>query len=88
MPKQACLYGSGVPRDSPLEGNTPWDFALITPGFAKPGVLYFILAKFPYASSHTTCLVSFLEHAYDSDCQKRPSSFEKVPVPIALINID
>ena len=34
-PNRLCLYGSGVPRDSPLEGHSshsPWDFALVTPG--------------------------------------------------------
>ena len=27
---QACLHRTGVPYDSPLEGQSPWDFALIT----------------------------------------------------------
>ena len=26
---------TGVPHDSPLEGQSPWDFALITPGKAR-----------------------------------------------------
>ena len=42
MPKQACLYGSGVRRDSPLEGQSLWE-ALITPGKARSSVFYFIL---------------------------------------------
>ena len=41
MPKQACLDGSGVPRDSPDEGHSPWDFALITSGKARSPVFYF-----------------------------------------------
>ena len=35
MPEQASLFGSGVPLDSPLEGHSLWDLALITPGFAR-----------------------------------------------------
>ena len=30
----ACLRRTGVPHDSPLEGQSTWDFALITPGSA------------------------------------------------------
>ena len=40
---QTGMYGSGVPRDSPLEGHLPWDFALITPGKARSSVFNFNL---------------------------------------------
>ena len=43
MPKQACLYGSGAPRDSPLEGHSLWEFAVITLGRARNSVFYFLL---------------------------------------------
>ena len=39
---QACLHKTGVPHDSPLEGQSPWDFALITPGKARRCLFYFI----------------------------------------------
>ena len=46
MPEQASLFRSGVPLDSPLEGHSLWDLALITPGselaLSQPGVVYFI----------------------------------------------
>ena len=35
MPEQASLLGSGVPLDSPLEGDWMWDLTLITSGLAK-----------------------------------------------------
>ena len=34
-PRQACLHGSGVPRDSPPEGHSPRDFASIAPGVSQ-----------------------------------------------------
>ena len=40
---QVCLQKTGVPYDSPLEGQSPWDFALITPGKARRCLFYFIL---------------------------------------------
>ena len=47
MPKQACLYGSDVPRDSPLEGHLQWNFALIMPGSARSSLFDFFIS-FPY----------------------------------------
>ena len=32
-----------VPYDGPLEGQSPWDIALITLGFARRCLFYFIL---------------------------------------------
>ena len=46
MPKQACLYWSGVPRNNPLEGRSPWDFASIAPGKARSPVFYLIFLYF------------------------------------------
>ena len=47
---------SGVPRDSPLEGQSMWDFASITLGCAKRSLFYFILFYFfmqqPLTSRH------------------------------------
>ena len=43
MSEQASLFRSGVPLYSPLEGHSLWDLALITPGFAKSYLFYFIL---------------------------------------------
>ncbi len=45
----ACLHRTGVPHDSPLEGQSPWDFALIT-----PGVAYFVLFHviFPFLAAN------------------------------------
>ncbi len=37
---------TGVPRDSPLEGQSMWDFASITLGCAKRSLFYFILFYF------------------------------------------
>ena len=34
--------GSGVPRDSPLEGHSRWDFASITSGKARSSEIYFV----------------------------------------------
>ena len=42
MPNQACLGGSGVPLDSPLEGYSLWVFASITPGSARSCLFYFV----------------------------------------------
>ena len=45
MPKQASLSESDVFLDSPLEGQSLWDLALITPGLARshlPLLLYLI----------------------------------------------
>ena len=42
MPEQAGLFRSGVPLDSPLEGHSLWDLALITPGFARSYLFYLI----------------------------------------------
>ncbi len=42
MPNQACLGGSGIPLDSPPEGQSLWDFASITPGSAW-NCLFFLL---------------------------------------------
>ncbi len=39
---QACLLRSGVPRDSLLERQSPWDFASITLGCAKRSLFYVI----------------------------------------------
>ena len=33
--KQASLFGSDVSLDSPLEGHSLWDLALIMPGLAR-----------------------------------------------------
>ena len=40
---------TGVPHDSPLEGQSPWDFALITPGKARRAfsILFFTLLRDP-----------------------------------------
>ena len=40
----ACLHRTGAPHDSPLklEGQSPWDFALITPGKARRCLFYII----------------------------------------------
>ena len=54
---QTCLHGSGVLRDSPLEGHSPWDFASITPGSARNSLFYFVLV----------CFVLFCEHRLDLD---------------------
>ena len=43
MPEQAGLFGSGVPLDSPLEGHLLGDLALLTPGFARSYLIYFVL---------------------------------------------
>ena len=43
MPEQASLFRTGVPLDSPLEGHSLWDLALITPGSARSYLSYFIL---------------------------------------------
>ena len=40
---QACLHKTGVPYDSPLEGQSPCDFAFITPGKARRCLFYFNL---------------------------------------------
>ena len=41
-PEQASLFGSGVPLDSPLEGHSLWDLALITAGFARTDLCHFL----------------------------------------------
>ena len=41
-PSRLAFYGSGVPRDSPLEGHSLWDFALITTGKARSSAFYFL----------------------------------------------
>ena len=42
MPEQASLFRSGVRLDSPLEGHSRWDLALITPGLARSTPLHCI----------------------------------------------
>ena len=42
MPEQARLFRSGVLLDSPLEGHSLWELALITPGLARSYLFYFI----------------------------------------------
>ena len=42
MPKQACLHGSGVSRDSALMGHLPWNFAAIMPGSARNSSILFL----------------------------------------------
>ena len=39
---QACLHKTGVPHDSPLEGQSTWDFALTTPGKATRCLFNFL----------------------------------------------
>ena len=46
MPEQASLLRSGVPLDSPLEGHSLWDLALIVPGLARSYLFYFMNSKF------------------------------------------
>ena len=42
MPEQAIsLFRSGVPLDSPLEDDSLWDLALITPGSAMSYLFHF-----------------------------------------------
>lgn len=41
MPKQAGLFGSGISRNSPLEGHSPRDFASTMPGTAR-SQFYFV----------------------------------------------
>ena len=40
MPKQASLFGSNVPLDSPLEGHSLWNFASITTNTARSSLFY------------------------------------------------
>ncbi len=44
LPVQACLPRSGVPRDSPHEGQSMWDSASITLGCAKRSLFCFIFS--------------------------------------------
>ncbi len=55
----SCLHKTGVPYDSPLEGQSPWDFALITPGKARRGLFYFIFLASHRASKLYMSKLSF-----------------------------
>ena len=61
IPKQACLYGSGVPCDSPLKGHSLRDVALITPGKARSSVFYFIFGCQSAKQSQTDLLLARID---------------------------
>ena len=48
MTKQASLFGSGVPLDSPLKGQPSKDLASITPGLARSHLISFIYFPAPH----------------------------------------
>ena len=43
-PNRLAFFGSGVPRDSLLEGHLPWDFALSR--LAKPGFSFVFMGMY------------------------------------------
>ena len=75
MPKQASLLGSGVSRDSPLEGHSLRDLASTTPGLARSFLFYFYFDR--------AWLAQMLEHIVDMDLNKRSSLEPLVAVPLS-----
>ena len=72
----ASLHRTGVPHDGPLEGQCPWEFAIITPGKARP--IFFNFGGL--GECCTECVMSSMDAAshcirlyVNNDCRNQAS---------------